>query len=78
MMKAVKKDADVKYSVNLEINAGHNLIKNLSVLKGKDPETARLVVEQIFDNALIAAGYLEDPRSMVDRLYRILERVTEK
>jgi hypothetical protein len=48
------------------------------VLKGKDPETARLVVEQIFDNALIAAGYLEDPRSMVDRLYRILERVTEK
>ena len=78
MMKAVKKDADVKYSVNLEINAGHKLIKNLSVLKGKDPDTARLVVEQIFDNALIAAGYLEDPRSMVDRLYRILERVAEK
>lgn len=78
MMKAMKKDADVKYSVNLEINAGHKLIKNLSVLKGKDPETACLVVEQIFDNALIAAGYLEDPRSMVDRLYRILERVAEK
>ncbi|HSC34181.1 MAG TPA: molecular chaperone HtpG, partial [Thermodesulfobacteriota bacterium] len=78
MMKAVKKDADVKYSVNLEINTGHKLIKNLSVLKGKDPDTARLVVEQIFDNALIAAGYLEDPRSMVDRLYRILERVAEK
>ncbi len=78
MMKAVKKDADVRYSVNLEINPGHKLIKNLSVLKGKDPETARLVVEQIFDNALIAAGYLEDPRSMVDRLYRILERVAEK
>lgn len=78
MMKAMKKDADVKYSVNLEINTGHKLIKNLSVLRGKDPETARLVAEQIFDNALIAAGYLEDPRSMVDRLYRILERVAEK
>ncbi len=78
MMKAVKKDADLKYSVNLEINAGHKLIKNLSVLKGKDPETARLVVEQLFDNALIAVGYLEDPRSMVDRLYRLLERVAEK
>jgi molecular chaperone HtpG len=78
MMKAVNKDADLKYSVNLEINPGHKLIKNLQALKGKDPETARLVVEQIFDNALIAAGYLEDPRSMVDRLYRILERVAEK
>ncbi len=78
MMKAMKKDAGIKYSVNLEINPGHKLIKNLAALKDNDPETARLVVEQIFDNALIAAGYLEDPRSMVDRLYRILERVAEK
>jgi len=78
MMKAMKKGEDIKYSVNLEINPGHKLIKDLSTLKDKDSDTARLVVEQIFDNALIAAGYLEDPRPMVDRLYRILERVAGK
>jgi molecular chaperone HtpG len=78
MMKAMKKGEDIKYSVNLEINPGHQLIKNLSALKDKDPDTARLVVEQIFDNALIAGGYLEDPRPMVDRLYRLLERVSGK
>ena len=78
MMKAMKKGEDIKYSVNLEINPGHKLIKGLAELKDNDPDTARLVVEQIFDNALIAAGYLEDPRPMVDRLYRLLERVAEK
>lgn len=78
MMKAMKKGEDIKYSVNLEINPGHKLIKDLSTLKDRDPDTARLVVEQIFDNALIAGGYLEDPRPMVDRLYRILERVAGK
>ena len=78
MMKAMKRGEDVKHSVNLEINPGHRLIKSLTSLKDKDPDTARLVTEQIFDNALIAAGYLEDPRPMVDRLYLILERVAEK
>lgn len=76
MMKAMKKDIDLKHSVNLEINPGHKLIRNLAALKDKDPDTARLVAEQIFDNALIAAGFLEDPRVMIDRVYRILERVS--
>ena len=78
MMKAMNKGEDIKYSVNLEINPGHQLIKNLAALKDKDPDTARLVAEQIFDNALIVGGYLEDPRPMVDRLYRLLQRVSGK
>ena len=65
-------------SVNLEINSKHELIKNLSALKDTDAETAKLVAEQILDNALISAGYLEDPRDMVSRVYQILERVSAK
>jgi molecular chaperone HtpG len=78
MMKAMKQDVNMQNSVNLEINPGHELIKNLAGLKDKDPDTAKLVTEQILDNALIAAGYLEDPREMVSRVYKILELVTEK
>jgi len=78
MMKAMKRDVNMQNSVNLEINPGHELIKNLAGLKEKDSDTAKLVVEQILDNALIAAGYLEDPREMVSRVYKILELVTEK
>jgi len=78
MMKAMKQDVNMQNSVNLEINPGHELIKNLFSLKDKDPNTAKLVTEQILDNALIAAGYLEDPRAMVSRVYKILERVSQK
>ncbi|MEM7009668.1 MAG: molecular chaperone HtpG [Thermodesulfobacteriota bacterium] len=78
MMKAMKQDANLTNSVNLEINPAHELMKNLSALKDSDPETAKLVAEQILDNALISAGYLEDPRDMVSRVYEILEKVSDK
>lgn len=78
MMKAMKQDVEMQNSVNLEINPGHELIQNLSALKDKDSDTAKLVAEQILDNALIAAGYLEDPRDMVSRVYKLLERVSAK
>jgi molecular chaperone HtpG len=78
MMKAMKKDADFKDSVNLEINPYHGLIKNLSSLKDKDGDLAKIITEQIFDNTLAAAGFLEDPRAMVNRVYEILEKVSEK
>jgi molecular chaperone HtpG len=77
MMKAMKQDVNMQNSVNLEINTKHELIKNLSALKDKDADTAKLVAEQILDNALISAGYLEDPRDMVGRVYQLLEKVSE-
>ena len=58
----------------LEINPRHELIKRLADLRHKDEAFARLAAEQIFDNALISAGLLEDSRNMVNRMYQILER----
>ena len=78
MMKAMKKDDGLKDSINLEINPAHPLIKNLSSLRGSDEELAKTVTEQIFDNTLISAGFMDDPRSVVERVYKILERVSEK
>jgi molecular chaperone HtpG len=63
---------------NLEINTGHPLIKQLSILRGTDEEFAKNVVQQIFDNALIQAGLMVDPRQMVERSYKILERATKE
>lgn len=34
-----------------------------------------MVAEQVLDNALIAAGLLDDPQTMVARIYKLLERV---
>jgi TNF receptor-associated protein 1 len=64
-------------SKNLEINTGHPLIRQISLLRGSDEEFARNVIEQVFDNALIQAGLMVDPRKMVERSYKILERATK-
>jgi len=62
-------------SVNLEINPRHRLIKHLATLRESHEDTAKLIAEQLLDNALISAGLLDDPRSMVDRLNSLLEKV---
>ena len=63
---------------NLEINTSHPLIKGLAALKDKEAEVAGNIVEQIFDNAMIQAGLMVEPRNMVARSYRILERLVGK
>ncbi|MBA3015401.1 MAG: molecular chaperone HtpG [Proteobacteria bacterium] len=62
---------------NLEINTGHQLIKDLADLRVKDETLARLIVEQIHDNAMVQAGLMVEPRTMVDRNYQILARAVK-
>jgi TNF receptor-associated protein 1 len=56
----------------LEINANHPIMISLNELRLTKPDMAGLVARQIFDNALIAAGLVDDPREMVPRLNGIL------
>ncbi len=65
-------------SKNLEINCSHPLIKGLADMRIKDEEFAKNIVSQIHDNAMIQAGLMIEPRSMVERSYKILERVLGK
>lgn len=76
MMKAMNKDgAASPLRVNLEINPRHVVIKRLAKGRDASPEKSKLVAEQILDNALISAGLLEDPTTMVARLYKLLEAI---
>jgi TNF receptor-associated protein 1 len=76
MMKAMNKDgADSPLRVNLEINPRSAVMKRLFETHSSAPEKAKLVAEQILDNALISAGLLDDPTPMVARLYKLLESV---
>ena len=76
IMKAMNKDGEQSpLRVNLEINPHNAVIKRLASLRTEAPEKAKLVAEQILDNALISAGLLEDASGMVKRLYKILESV---
>uniref|UniRef100_A0A8C3L7G8 TNF receptor associated protein 1 n=1 Tax=Chrysolophus pictus TaxID=9089 RepID=A0A8C3L7G8_CHRPC len=62
----------------LEINTGHTLIKKLNELKDSQPDLAQMLLDQIYENAMIAAGLNEDPRPMVSRLNELLTKILEK
>ncbi|KAG8557610.1 hypothetical protein GDO81_016677 [Engystomops pustulosus] len=62
----------------LEINTGHPLIKKLWQLKDTDQDLAKLLLDQVYENAMIAAGLNDDPRPMVGRLNELLTKALEK
>ncbi len=59
---------------NLEINTTSPLIQRLAALQKSDEAFAAEVAAQIYDNAMIQAGLVVDPLTMVERNYRILGR----
>ena len=75
LMKAMKTDGadDSPPRVELHINPRHPVIRRLAAAREAKPEVAKLVAEQVLDNALIAAGLLDNPQKMVARIYKLLE-----
>ena len=57
---------------DLEFNPSHLLLIQLDALRQKDAGLAGKVAEQLFDNACVAAGLLEDPREMLKRSNQLL------
>ncbi|KAJ1728017.1 hypothetical protein LPJ61_004271, partial [Coemansia biformis] len=72
MMAPEGTDALPSSPCTVEINPRDPVIVGLPALKSRNEELARKVTMQLLDNALIAAGILDDPRSMLKRLNEIL------
>jgi len=77
MYRLMKQDNLPELKVNLQINIRNNLIKSLSKLIKTDVKRSEVIANQIFDSALMSAGLLENPREMIERMYRILEIAAE-
>ena len=78
MMRLMTKDAgtaDKPVAVKVELNPRHPLVHKLDALRGSNPELAKLVAEQVLDNTLIAAGLLDNPRGMTQRIYELLGKL---
>lgn len=60
----------------LQLSSTHPII--LSLAEMQDEETAKLVLEQLYDNAMVGAGLIEDARPMVGRLNELLTKILEK
>lgn len=61
----------------LELNPSHSILKNLANLQ---PESSlhKLIIEQIYDSALLVEGLHPDPSSMVQRMQDIIQAALEK
>lgn len=77
MMKTMKQDAPTT-KVELAINPKHPLIIKLARSRNDRSEAAALIAGQLLDTALLSAGLVEDPRSVVARLNKVLELALEK
>lgn len=74
MMKAMDENFKDEVKVDLEINPRHELVKKLAEAKDSQPEVAALVAGQLLDNALMAAGLLEDARDTVSRMNQLMAK----
>lgn len=56
----------------LELNPRHAILVRLSALPGDDPRSG-LVIEQIYEDALLIEGLHPDPASMIARIQQLIE-----
>ena len=80
MLKMMNREgnAGIESKPDMEINPAHTMIVRLEQMRHTDPALAAQVAEQVFDDALLAAGLLEDPRTMLGRLNSLLEKLLSR
>jgi TNF receptor-associated protein 1 len=73
LSRALMVDTDESaFKEQLEINPGHPIITGLSKQRHANPALAAEVAEQLYYNALVAAGLVPDARIMLARLNKLL------
>ena len=72
MMKQMNPDFSDSQNVEIELNPKHELIKKLETARKDQPELAKMIAEQLSDNALLSAGLLDESKGMVERVYDIM------
>lgn len=75
--RLLERDAELPVKM-LELNARHALIRNLGAMLAQDSANPLIdvVVEQVFETALLQEGLHPDPASMAQRLYQLMQAAT--
>jgi molecular chaperone HtpG len=68
--KLLRQEYEVPQKI-LEINASHPLLARLAELPAED-ERCGIVIDQIYENALLIEGLHPDPAAMVDRIQQLM------
>lgn len=62
----------------LELNPTHPIISKLVSLKDSNPDLAKKLADQLFNNAMVSAGLVDDPRTVTVGLNALLAQLLEK
>merc|ERR1712183_1224505 len=73
LMAGKENDGMNNVPMTLELSAEHHIITTLHTIKQSNETVARIAVQQLYDNACVAAGTLDDPRTLLTRLNKVLE-----
>ena len=77
IMHIMNKDSSIPKQI-LEVNPNHPLSRNLLKVYSHNPEDTfvRQTTEHLFEAALLQAGYLADPHTLVNRTFDILSQAS--
>lgn len=73
LMAGKENDGMGNIPMTLELSPEHHIVTTLHTIRESNEPVARIAVEQLFDNACIAAGVLDEPRTLLTRLNKVLE-----
>ena len=76
MMQSMGQDMPAT-KATLEINPRHAVIHGLHKLMSTDEDTAKLIAQQLTDNALLSAGLLENAHQMSTRMNQLIEKLVK-
>lgn len=61
------------FPMTLELSANHPTIKTLYSIREENAPVAKMAIDILFDNAAVAAGMIDEPRSVLPRSNKLLE-----
>jgi TNF receptor-associated protein 1 len=59
----------------MEVNPNHEIIRKLNEMRKTDMKIAALVARQILDNTMLSAGMVNDVKSVVTRVNKLILHV---
>ncbi len=60
----------------LELNPQHGILKRLAHL-AEDAPLNEMIIEQVYENALLIEGLHPDPASMIERIQKLMEKALD-
>ena len=75
LRRLLEQDYEIPKKI-LEVNRGHPIIQNVAGLISSNTALADMVVEQLFDSALLSEGLHPNPSEMLPRIQKLMELAT--